>query len=70
MRDRVDTQFVGSPHGGEWLAQLQEATEADELIVTTITHRHDDRRRSLVLLAQEWCGTVSLDAGATRTAVG
>ena len=71
VRDRVDTQFVGSPQTvASRLAQLQEATEADELIVTTITHRHEDRRRSLVLLAQEWCSTVSLDAGATRTAVG
>jgi hypothetical protein len=36
------------------LAQLQEATGADELIITTITHDHADRVRSYELLAQEW----------------
>ena len=56
VRDRVDTQFVGSPKTvAQQLAQLQEATGADELIVTTITHSHEDRRRS-ILLAQEWFG--------------
>jgi hypothetical protein len=33
---------------------LQDATGADELLVTTITHRHEDRIRSLELLAKEW----------------
>jgi alkanesulfonate monooxygenase SsuD/methylene tetrahydromethanopterin reductase-like flavin-dependent oxidoreductase (luciferase family) len=56
VRDRVDTQFVGSPKTvTQQLAQLQEATAADELIVTTITHIHEDRRRSPILLAREWC---------------
>ena len=36
------------------LEQLQEATGADELIVTTITHDHADRVRSYELLAKEW----------------
>ncbi len=36
------------------LEQLQEATDADELMVTTITHDHDDRVRSYQLLAEEW----------------
>jgi alkanesulfonate monooxygenase SsuD/methylene tetrahydromethanopterin reductase-like flavin-dependent oxidoreductase (luciferase family) len=31
-----------------------EATDADELIVTTITHDHADRVRSHQLLAEEW----------------
>lgn len=57
VQDRLDTQFVGSPrqvvHG---LRQLQEATEADELLVTTITHDHADRVRSFELLAREWYG--------------
>ena len=55
VRDRVDTQFVGSPKtvAGR-LATLQEATDADELMVTTITHSHTDRVRSFSLLAQEW----------------
>ena len=37
---------------------LQEATAADELIVTTITHSHTDRIRSFTLLAQEWFSEV------------
>ncbi|HEY1914805.1 MAG TPA: LLM class flavin-dependent oxidoreductase [Streptosporangiaceae bacterium] len=53
--DRVDTQFVGSPRqvAGQ-LEQLREATGADELVITTITHDHADRVRSYQLLADEW----------------
>jgi alkanesulfonate monooxygenase SsuD/methylene tetrahydromethanopterin reductase-like flavin-dependent oxidoreductase (luciferase family) len=55
VRDRVDTQFVGSPKTvSAHLATLQEATGADELMVTTITHSHPDRVRSFSLLAEEW----------------
>jgi alkanesulfonate monooxygenase SsuD/methylene tetrahydromethanopterin reductase-like flavin-dependent oxidoreductase (luciferase family) len=55
VADRVDTQFVGSAeHVADQLEQLQEATEADELIITTITHDHADRVRSYELLASEW----------------
>ena len=36
------------------LESLRDATEADELLVTTITHQHADRVRSFELLAQEW----------------
>jgi alkanesulfonate monooxygenase SsuD/methylene tetrahydromethanopterin reductase-like flavin-dependent oxidoreductase (luciferase family) len=55
--DRTETQFVGSPKQvADQLEQLQEATGADELIVTTITHDHNDRVRSYELLAQEWNG--------------
>ncbi|MFE7074107.1 LLM class flavin-dependent oxidoreductase [Streptomyces sp. NPDC057620] len=55
VQDRVDTQFVGSPSrvAGQ-LEQLGEATGADELLITTITHGHADRVRSYELLAQEW----------------
>ncbi|MFF2364359.1 MsnO8 family LLM class oxidoreductase [Streptomyces sp. NPDC058122] len=55
VQDRLDTQFVGSPKrvAGQ-LAQLQEATGADELLITTITHEHADRVRSYELLAEEW----------------
>jgi alkanesulfonate monooxygenase SsuD/methylene tetrahydromethanopterin reductase-like flavin-dependent oxidoreductase (luciferase family) len=55
VRDRTDTQFVGS--AASVVAQLEwlrEATDADELMVTTITHRHEDRVRSYRLLAEEW----------------
>ena len=55
VADRVDTQFVGSPKTvARQLSLLQEATDADELIVTTITHSHADRVRSFSLLAEEW----------------
>ena len=53
VADRVDTQFTGSPKQvADQLEQLQEATGADELIVTTITHDHADRVRSYQLLAE------------------
>ncbi|MER6179826.1 LLM class flavin-dependent oxidoreductase [Streptomyces sp. NPDC001652] len=55
VQDRVDTQFVGSPATvADRLEQLQEATDADELLITTITHDHTDRVRSYELLAEEW----------------
>jgi luciferase family oxidoreductase group 1 len=55
VADRVETQFVGTAQQvASQLEQLQEATGADELIITTITHDHADRVRSYRLLAQEW----------------
>ncbi|WP_028933917.1 LLM class flavin-dependent oxidoreductase [Pseudonocardia spinosispora] len=55
VADRLDTQFVGSPaEVADQLELLREATGADELIITTITHDHADRVRSYELLAQEW----------------
>ncbi len=55
VADRVDTQFTGSPKQvADRLEQLQEASGADELIITTITHDHADRVRSYELLAAEW----------------
>ncbi|MFF0221269.1 LLM class flavin-dependent oxidoreductase [Streptomyces sp. NPDC004629] len=55
VRDRVDTRFVGSPSRvADQLEQLQEATGADELLITTITHDHTARVRSYELLAREW----------------
>ncbi len=55
VADRTDTQFVGTPgQVADKLEQLRDATGADELIVTTITHRHADRVRSYQLLADEW----------------
>jgi alkanesulfonate monooxygenase SsuD/methylene tetrahydromethanopterin reductase-like flavin-dependent oxidoreductase (luciferase family) len=55
VSDRLDTQFVGSPKqvAGD-LERLRDATGADELIVTTITHDHANRVRSYQLLADEW----------------
>ena len=55
VADRVSTQFAGSPATvAKGLRVLQEATEADEILVTTITHDHADRVRSYELLAREW----------------
>jgi alkanesulfonate monooxygenase SsuD/methylene tetrahydromethanopterin reductase-like flavin-dependent oxidoreductase (luciferase family) len=55
VADRIDTQFVGSPgQVADKLEQLRDATGADELVITTITHDHADRVRSYQLLAQEW----------------
>ncbi|SDH40878.1 luciferase family oxidoreductase, group 1 [Pseudonocardia oroxyli] len=55
VRDRVDTQFVGSPATvTERLETLARATGADELVLTTITTEHTDRVRSYELLAKAW----------------
>ncbi|GGP74957.1 LLM class flavin-dependent oxidoreductase [Saccharothrix coeruleofusca] len=55
VRDRLDTQIVGSPRrAAEQLAALRERTGADELLVTTTVHAHADRVRSFELLALAW----------------
>ena len=55
VNDRVDTQFVGTARQvADDLERLRDATEADELIITTVTHDHADRVRSYQLLAEEW----------------
>lgn len=55
VKDRLDTQFVGSAErvAGR-LRVLRRVTGADELLVTTITHDHEDRVRSYELLADAW----------------
>lgn len=53
--DRVRTQFVGSPERvADQLRVLRDATGADELLVTSVTHDHADRVRSHELLAAHW----------------
>lgn len=55
VADRLETQFVGTAvQVADQLEQLRDATGADELIITTITHDHSDRVRSYQLLAEEW----------------
>lgn len=55
VADRLETRFVGSARTvADHLERLQEATGADELLITTITHAHADRVRSYRLLAEEW----------------
>ncbi|GGF94266.1 putative monooxygenase (luciferase-like) [Rhodococcoides trifolii] len=55
VADRVETQFVGS--AATVVAQLEtlaRVTGANELVVTGMTHDHEDRKRSFQLLAKEW----------------
>lgn len=55
VEDRLATQFVGDPDEvADKLTALQRVTSADELVVTTATHRHVDRLRSFELLAKRW----------------
>ena len=55
VQDRVSTQFVGDANAVvKGLETLVRATEADELIVTTNAHRHEDRVQSQEWLAQAW----------------
>jgi alkanesulfonate monooxygenase SsuD/methylene tetrahydromethanopterin reductase-like flavin-dependent oxidoreductase (luciferase family) len=55
VKDRLQTQFVGNPDEvAERLSALQRVTCADELVVTSVTHRHEDRLRSHQLIAQRW----------------
>jgi len=55
VRDRVLTQLVGSPTTvADRLEQLRDATGAQEIAITTITHDHADRVRSYELIAEEW----------------
>lgn len=55
VADRVETQFVGTAaQVADQLEILRGAVDADELIITTITHDHADRVASYRLLAEEW----------------
>jgi alkanesulfonate monooxygenase SsuD/methylene tetrahydromethanopterin reductase-like flavin-dependent oxidoreductase (luciferase family) len=55
VADRLETRFVGAPETVvDGLTRLRDATDADELLITTITHDHSDRVRSFELLAKEW----------------
>jgi alkanesulfonate monooxygenase SsuD/methylene tetrahydromethanopterin reductase-like flavin-dependent oxidoreductase (luciferase family) len=55
VKDRIATQFVGDPDEvAERLSALQRVTGADELVITSVTHRHADRLRSHELIAKRW----------------
>ncbi|WP_066902522.1 LLM class flavin-dependent oxidoreductase [Mycolicibacterium houstonense] len=55
VRDRTATQFVGdADQVAARLEALQRLSGADELVITSVTHRHDDRLRSHQLLAERW----------------
>lgn len=58
VKDRTATQFVGDPDEvAHRLDALQRVTDADELVVTSVTHRHADRLRSHELLVRRWGAT-------------
>lgn len=58
VADRIDTQLIGTPETvAQKLATLRDATGADELVITTVTHDHNDRVRSYELLAKAWLTT-------------
>ena len=53
--DRVSTQVAGAAADVvEHLDRIIEVTDADEIVVTTMTHDHADRVRSSELLAKHW----------------
>src|SRR5579875_3635572 len=55
VNDRLATQFVGNPDEvAERLTALQRVSCADELVVTSVTYRHEDRLRSHELMAKRW----------------
>jgi alkanesulfonate monooxygenase SsuD/methylene tetrahydromethanopterin reductase-like flavin-dependent oxidoreductase (luciferase family) len=55
VNDRLATQLVGDPDEvADRLAALQRVTGADELVVTSVTHNHQDRLHSHELLAKRW----------------
>lgn len=58
LADRINTRFVGTPeHVVEQLATLQRATNADELLISSIAHDHQARVHSFELLAEAWKAT-------------
>ncbi|GBE65463.1 putative monooxygenase [Mycobacterium sp. MFM001] len=55
VNDRLATQFVGNPDEvAERLTALQRISGADELVITSVTYRHEDRLRSHELIAKRW----------------
>ena len=59
---RLASAVLGTPADvRSQLADLVERYGVDELMVTTATHRHEDRVRSFELLAEVWMPSVRLD---------
>lgn len=68
IEDRMASQVIGSPSTVRaGLDELMESTAADELMVTTIVHGHDDRLRSFELLGELAERTPSLGRSAAHT---
>jgi len=57
VQDRIATQFVGDGNEvAQRLSDLQRVTGADELVITSVAYRHEDRLRSHELVAKAWTG--------------
>lgn len=55
VEDRIASQFVGTADEvTARLEALQRATGADELVITSVAHRHEDRLHSHELVAKRW----------------
>jgi luciferase family oxidoreductase group 1 len=68
IEDRMSTQIIGSPSTVRaGLDELMESTAADELMVTTIVHGHEDRLRSFELLSEVAERTSALGRSAAHT---
>lgn len=68
IEDRMSSQIIGSPSTvRSGLDALMESTAADELMVTTIVHGHDDRLRSFELLSEVAERTPALGRSAAHT---
>ncbi|GLZ31167.1 FMN-linked alkanal monooxygenase [Lentzea sp. NBRC 105346] len=68
IEDRMATQIIGSPETvSEGISQLLDNTQADELMVTTIVHGHEDRLRSFELLSELAERTPQLGRSAVHT---
>ncbi|MDF2584513.1 MAG: flavin-dependent oxidoreductase, F420-dependent methylene-tetrahydromethanopterin reductase, partial [Mycobacterium sp.] len=58
VQDRIATQFVGDGNEvAQRLSDLQRVTDADELVITSVAYRHEDRLRSHELVAKAWTGS-------------
>ncbi|WP_164882438.1 LLM class flavin-dependent oxidoreductase [Paenirhodobacter populi] len=55
VRDKLQTQIVGTAdHVVDRLQALVRIANADELLITSVAHRYEDRARSYELLAEAW----------------
>ena len=67
MKDRTATQFVGDPDEvADSSTALQRVTGADELVITSVTHGHEDRLRSHELIAERWGTAMNIREGKHR----
>jgi alkanesulfonate monooxygenase SsuD/methylene tetrahydromethanopterin reductase-like flavin-dependent oxidoreductase (luciferase family) len=68
VKDRMQSQFVGDPISvRRRLEDFVARTAADELIVTTMTHSHEDRVESYRLVAREFARSGAARATSVRS---